>query len=106
MYRVSRYRPFLLTLLVMVGGTLLAGLVAGRYAQQRALAAESTQVRRQLDLYAQTLQQRIDRFRTLPQLLALDPELLQAVSDPLDDAERHRLNLSCSRPTTSRAPPP
>ena len=52
MYRVSRYRPLLLTLLVMVGGTLLAGLVAGRYAQQRALAAESTQVRRQLDLYA------------------------------------------------------
>lgn len=93
MYRVSRYRPLLLTLLVMVGGTLLAGLVAGRYAQQRALAAESTQVRRQLDLYAQTLQQRIDRFRTLPQLLALDPELLQAVSNPLDDAERHRLNL-------------
>ena len=93
MYRASRYRPLLLTLLIMVGGTLLSGLVAGRYAQQRALAEESTQVRRQLDLYAQTLQQRIDRFRTLPQLLALDPELLQAVSNPLDDTERHRLNL-------------
>lgn len=93
MYRASRYRPLLLTLLIMVGGTLLAGLAAGRYAQQRALAEESTQVRRQLDLYAQTLQQRIDRFRTLPQLLALDPELLQAVSNPLDDTERHRLNL-------------
>lgn len=93
MYRVSRYRPLLLTLLVMVGGTLVAGLVAGGYAQQRALAAESAQVRRQLDLYAQTLQQRIDRFRTLPQLLALDPDLQQAVSHPLDDAERHRLNL-------------
>ncbi len=93
MYRVSRYRPLLLTLLVMVGGTLLAGLVAGRYAQQRALAAESTQVRRQLDLYAQTLQQRIDRFGTLPQVMALDPDLQQALRQPLDDAERHRFNL-------------
>ncbi|WP_102945107.1 PAS-domain containing protein [Stenotrophomonas sp. VV52] len=93
MYRVSRYRPLLLTLLVMVGGTLLAGLVAGRYAQQRALAAESTQVRRQLDLYAQSLQQRIDRFGTLPQVMALDPDLQQALRQPLDDAERHRLNL-------------
>ncbi|WP_315386734.1 PAS-domain containing protein [uncultured Stenotrophomonas sp.] len=93
MYRVSRYRPLLLTLLVMVGGTLLAGLVAGRYAQERALAAESTQVRRQLDLYAQTLQQRIDRFGTLPQVMALDPDLQQALRQPLDDAARQRLNL-------------
>jgi histidine kinase len=92
-YRVSRYRPLLLTLLVMIGGTLLAALVAGRYAQQRALAAESAQVRRQLDLYAQTLQQRIDRFRTLPEVLALDPDLQQAVRQPLNDAERQRLNL-------------
>lgn len=93
MYRAARYRPLLLTLLVMIGGTLLAALVAGRYAQQRALAAESTQVRRQLDLYAQTLQQRIDRFGTLPQVLALDPDLQQALRQPLDAAERQRLNL-------------
>ncbi|MGY8561902.1 PAS-domain containing protein [Paracidovorax citrulli] len=93
MYRAARYRPLLLTLLVMIGGTLLAALVAGRYAQQRALATESTQVRRQLDLYAQTLQQRIDRFGTLPQVLALDPDLQQALRQPLDAAERQRLNL-------------
>ncbi len=93
MYRAARYRPLLLTLLVMIGGTLLAALVAGRYAQQRALAAESSQVRRQLDLYAQTLQQRIDRFGTLPQVLALDPDLQQALRQPLDAAERQRLNL-------------
>lgn len=93
MYRVSRYRPLLLTLLVMIGGTLLAALVAGRYAQQRALDAESAQVRRQLDLYAQTLQQRIDRFGTLPQVMALDPDLRESLDRPLDDAERHRLNL-------------
>ncbi len=93
MYRVSRYRPLLLTLLVMIGGTLVAGVVAGRYGQQRALAAESAQVRRQLDLYAQTLQQRIDRFGTLPQVMALDPDLQQALRQPLDAAERQRLNL-------------
>ena len=93
MYRVSRYRPWLLIIALMIGGTALCALLAGRYAQQRALDDESQQVRRQLGLYAQTLQQRIDRFGTLPQVLALDPDLHQAVSHPLTAAERQRLNL-------------
>jgi len=93
MYRVSRLRPWLLILLVMIGGTALSALVAGRFAQQRALEDENVQVRRQLGLYAQTLQQRIDRFGTLPQVLALDPDLRQALSRPLDAAGQQRLNL-------------
>lgn len=93
MYTTSRRRALLLTVLVMVGGTLISALVAGRYAQQRALAAESAQVQRQLGLYAQTLQQRIDRFGTLPQVLALDPDLRASLSRPLDAAEVKRLNL-------------
>ncbi len=97
MYSTSRKRALLLTLLVMVGGTLISALVGGRYAQQRALAGESAQVQRQLALYAQTLQQRIDRFRTLPQVLALDPDLRDSLSRPLDAAEQHRLNLKLQR---------
>lgn len=92
MYRADRYR-LLLLIAVMGGGTVLSALIAGRYAQQRALAAESAQVQRQLGLYAQTLQQRLDRFGTLPQIMALDPELRDAVSHPLSPAQRQRLNL-------------
>jgi len=72
MYWLSRHRMLLLTLLVMVGGTVLCAVAAGHYAWRRALGDESSQVQRQLQLYGQGLQQRIDRFGTLPQVLALD----------------------------------
>ena len=82
MYWLRRHRMLLLTLLVMVGGTVLCAIAAGHYAWRQALASESAQVQRQL-LYGQGLQQRIDRFGTLPQVLALDPDLLQALRVPL-----------------------
>jgi len=86
-------RPrLLLILLLILGGMLLAMAAAARYAERRALAEESASVRRQLDLYAQALQQRIDRYRTLPQVLALDPELRDAVSRPLTAADVAHLN--------------
>lgn len=86
-------RPRLFLILLLVGGgMLLAMAAAAHYAQRRALQEESASVRRQLDLYAQALQQRIDRYRTLPQVLALDPELRAAVDHPLDAAEVAHLN--------------
>ncbi|WP_312707306.1 PAS-domain containing protein [Stenotrophomonas sp.] len=97
MYWLSRHRLLLLTLLVMIGGTVLCAVAAGHYAWRRALAAESAQVQRQLQLYGQGLQQRIDRFGTLPQVMALDPDLLQALQAPLSAAERQRLNLKLQR---------
>ncbi len=97
MYRLGRYRKLLLTLLVMLGGTVLCAVVAGHLAGRRAMAAESQQVQRQLRLYAQGLQQRIDRFGTLPQVLALDPDLIDALREPPDAAGRQRLNLKLQR---------
>ncbi|MFT3763591.1 MAG: PAS-domain containing protein [Pseudoxanthomonas sp.] len=95
--QISRkHRPLLLVLL-MVGGMLLAMSVAYRVAERRSLRAEQTQAQRQIDLYAQALQQRIDRYRTLPQVLALDPELRAALSAPLDPARRDALNLKLER---------
>uniref|UniRef100_UPI0021492518 cache domain-containing protein n=1 Tax=Tahibacter caeni TaxID=1453545 RepID=UPI0021492518 len=91
-----RYRSAAL-LLVLAGGMALAMSAAWRIAGSGSLRAEQAQVRRQLDLYAQALQQRIDRYRTLPQVLALDPELLAAVSSPLDPARREALNLRLER---------
>lgn len=93
----SKHRSAVLLLIVGGGIMLLAMSAAWRIAGSNALRAEQAQVQRQLDLYAQALQQRIDRHRTLPQVLALDPELRAAVSQPLDPAQRDALNLKLER---------
>ena len=96
--RTPRKTPqALLIVFVVVGGMLLAMTAAWHVAGTESLRAEQVQVRRQLDLYAQALQQRIDRYRTLPQVLALDPDLLAAVSAPLDAAQSQALNLKLER---------
>ena len=82
-----------MTLLVMVGGTLLCGAVASHVAGRRAMAGESAQLQRQLKLHAMGLQQRIDRFGILPQVMALDPDLRMALQRPLDAGARQQLNL-------------
>lgn len=97
MYWLGRHRTLLLTLLLMIGGTVLCAAAAGHYAWRRALATESAQVQRQLELYGQGLQQRIDRFGTLPQVLALDPDLRRALLQVPDAAARQRLNLKLQR---------
>jgi len=92
------HRPrLLLVLLAIIGGMALCMLLAGQLARQRALEDESADLQRQLGLYAQALQQRIDRYRTLPQVLALDPELREAVLRPLDAADTRRLNEKLER---------
>lgn len=90
---LRRYRRIVTTLLVMVGGMLLCASVASHLAGRRAMAGESVQVQRQLQLYATGLQQRIDRFGVLPQVMALDPDLLIALQRPLDPEARQQLNL-------------
>jgi histidine kinase len=91
------WRPTLLALLLVVGGMGLAMAAAWQWAERDAMRVEQAQLRRQLDLYAQALQQRIDRYRTLPQVLALDPELHAALSAPVDAATRDALNRKLER---------
>lgn len=93
----GKLRRILPALLLVGGGMLLAMAGAWRIASERALQDEQAQVQRQLDLYAQALQQRIDRHRTLPQVLALDPELRAAVSGPIDAARRRALDRKLER---------
>ena len=93
----TKLRPTLLALLLVVGGMALAMAAAWRIAERDAMRGEQEQAQRQLDLYAQALQQRIDRYRTLPQVLALDPELRAALLAPLDAAGRDELNRKLER---------
>lgn len=93
----SQRRRLLLTLFIVLGGMVVAMVAAGHFVEQSALHDESATVRRQLRLYAQALQQRVDRYRTLPQILALDPELRAAVSGPLSPAQVDALNRKLER---------
>ncbi|WP_375740760.1 ATP-binding protein [Pseudomonas boanensis] len=92
-------RPLRIALLILL---LLAGLftvmhLAGRHAEQQALHEEGKLAREQLALYAGTLQTLIDRYRALPAVLALDPELRTALDGPVDNLLQRQLNLKLER---------
>ena len=80
------------TLLILLAGMAGSMFVAGQWAWQRSLGDESDTVQRQLALYGQTLAQRIDRYRTLPEVLALDAQLQDALRRALSPAEVEQLN--------------
>lgn len=80
------------TLLILLAGTVGCMFAAGQWAWRHSLHEESDSVQRQLALYGQTLAQRIDRYRTLPEVLALDAQLRDALAHPLAAGEVERLN--------------
>ncbi|MDR6990474.1 PAS-domain containing protein [Luteimonas sp. 3794] len=90
--RSTPRRRWLLTLLIACGGLVLVAALGYCEGGRRALDAQSAQAAQQLDLQAQALNQRIERYRALPQVLALDPDLRAAVAAPVDAATQARLN--------------
>jgi histidine kinase len=80
------------TLLMLLAGTVASMFAAGQWAWHRSLLDESESVQRQLALYGQTLAQRIDRYRTLPEVLALDAQLQDALRRTLSTDEVAQLN--------------
>jgi len=66
----------------------VAGLTAGR----RALLDLSAQVGEHLQLRALALQRAIDRYRVLPTVLALDPQLRSALTGPVSAIDAAALN--------------
>jgi len=93
MRREWRLRKWLLALLLVAGGTVLLATLGHGWGERRELARQAQQSRQQLALHTRALEQLVDRYRALPQVLALDPELRAAVSGPVDAAARQRLNL-------------
>lgn len=84
----------LITLLIVLGTALSAGW-AMHQAKRQSMAADARRASQQLGLYANALHTLIDRYRALPAVLALDPELIAAlqgpVSEPLQDALNRKL---------------
>lgn len=90
--RLRASRQQLAQALLLIGGTLACGFFAGHIVTQRALAQDVAQADEQLRLYADSLRRYVDRYRTLPSVLALDPELRTALSGRFDTATQARLN--------------
>jgi len=87
----NRYRVVLIVLLIFAG-LLLSMYWAGRLAEQRAWAERSQEAREQLELYAQTIHTQVERFRSVPALLALDSDIRSLLANPDDRQLRARLN--------------
>lgn len=78
---------------LILAGAALAATLAMDQARRHALEGDANRARDQLSLYANTLQTLIERYRALPAVLALDPELRAALSGPVSVETTHALNL-------------
>jgi two-component system C4-dicarboxylate transport sensor histidine kinase DctB len=93
----SRALRLAIIVMVVVSGALSCALWAARHAQRLALNEEAARSNGQLVLYANGLHTLIERYRTLPAVLALDPELQQALRAPIDAATQDVLNRKLER---------
>jgi two-component system C4-dicarboxylate transport sensor histidine kinase DctB len=86
-----------LTVLAILVGLLLSVWLGGRYAEQRAWAERSVEARGQLQLYAQSIRTLVERFSSVPEVLALDSDIKSLLRAPQDRQLRHALNLRLER---------
>ena len=86
-----------LIILLIVAGTALSAGWAMHQAKRQAMEDDARRASQQLGLYATALHTLIDRYRALPAVLALDPELIQALGGPVDDAMQDALNRKLER---------
>ncbi|MEW9679647.1 ATP-binding protein [Pseudomonas sp. TE50-2] len=86
----------LIILLILVGTTLSAGW-AMHQAKREAMATDARRASQQLGLYANALHTLIERYRALPAVLALDPELIAALRGPVTEQVQDALNRKLER---------
>ncbi|MBT2337984.1 sensor histidine kinase [Pseudomonas fluorescens] len=84
-------RLSLYTLMILAGAAVAATL-AVRHAERAALEEDAHRASQQLALYANSLHTLIERYRALPAVLALDPELRAALKGPVEGARQDALN--------------
>ncbi len=82
---------------VLIVAPILAGLLlsmywAGQLAEQRAWSERAQEARGQLELYAQAIHTQVERFRSVPALLALDSDIQALLADPDNQQLREQLN--------------
>ncbi|RMN80534.1 Sensor histidine kinase, partial [Pseudomonas cannabina] len=92
-----RYWRLSLYVLLILAGAALSASLAMRQAQRHALSEDAARGSGQLALYANTLHTLIERYRALPSVLALDPEIRAALSHPVTDDVQRALNLKLEK---------
>ncbi len=86
-----------LILLSISAGTLIAATLAMHHAQRQAMVEDAARASQQLGLYANSLHTLIERYRALPAVLALDPELIGALRGTVDPHTQDLLNRKLER---------
>ncbi|BAV76938.1 sensor histidine kinase [Pseudomonas chlororaphis subsp. aurantiaca] len=92
-------RPLRLTFytLVILAGAVVSATFAMRHAERQALEDDAARASEQLALYANSLHTLIERYRALPAVLALDPELRSALKGPVSPEQQDALNRKLER---------
>ena len=93
----SRALRLALYCLLILAGAVIAGGWAVRQAEQHALEESARRGPEQLSLYANSLHTLIERYRALPAVLALDSELVAALSAPITPEVQTSLNQKLER---------
>ena len=93
----SRYLRVALYSLFILAGAAVAGSWAMRQAEQHTLEESARRGPEQLSLYANSLHTLIERYRALPAVLALDAELINALSQPVTPEIQAGLNQKLKR---------
>ena len=93
----SRYLRVALYSLLILAGAAIAGSWAMRQAEQHALEESARRGPEQLSLYANSLHTLIERYRALPAVLALDAELINALSQAVTPEIQAGLNQKLKR---------
>ena len=86
-----------LIILVIVIGAMLSASWAMHQARHDSMITDAQRARQQLGLYANSLHTLIERYRALPAVLALDPQLITALAGPVDAQAQDALNRKLER---------
>lgn len=96
MTSLYRYRALLIAAPILLG-LLLSVWLAGQYAERRVWTERSLETGSQLQLYAQSLRTLVERFSSVPEVLALDSDIRSLLRAPDDLQLRKALNLRLER---------
>ncbi|MGN8122290.1 ATP-binding protein [Pseudomonas sp. 22082] len=97
MLPTSRTLRLSLYTLLIIAGAAFAATLAIRHAERQALEEDAARANQQLALYANSLHTLIDRYRALPAVLALDPQLRAALAGPVSAEQQTALNLKLEK---------
>ncbi|MBT9574310.1 MAG: sensor histidine kinase [Pseudomonas umsongensis] len=92
MLPTSRSLRLALYTVLIIAGAAIAATLAMRHTVRQSLVEDAARANQQLALYATSLHTLIERYRALPSVLALDPQLRDALKGPVSPDQQDVLN--------------